>query len=241
LPDIDDFIAGRKIERYRYDIHELYQAATTLDFFAKVTNVGNRYVVISYGTFPRIFSYAIVYDLTLKRWGKLRMVHRDCFYYAYGAETADLTYGMLGDVPYDHPDLGTYDDTTQQSNALTAAQHGLAFLKETGEVLIANWSDQVRDTEDVAVAVIGRVQLSRASHSQLNRAEVEGLVSGEVLVQPSYNGYNLAPAIAMVEVARTPDFAIMGCLVDCKNFNLVVQGTFALSTVILEATTSGKV
>lgn len=240
LPDISDFIAGRKIERYRYDLYELYQARTTLDFFTKVTNVGNRYVVISYGTFPRIFSYAIVYDLALRRWGKLRMVHRDCFYYSYGVEIADLTYGMLGDVPYDHPDLGTYDETTQQSNALTAAQHGLAFLKDTGEVLIANWSDQLRDTEDQAVVIIGRVQLSRASYSQLNRAEVEGLTSGSVLVQPSYDGYNLESAVEMVEVTKTPNYAVVGCLVDCKNFNIVIQGTFALSTIVLEATTSGK-
>lgn len=240
LPDIADFVAGRRIERYRYDLHELYQARTTLDFFTKIANVGNRYVVISYGTFPRIFSYAIVYDLALKRWGKLRMVHRDCFYYSYGAETADVTYGMLGDVPYDHPDLGTYGDTTQQSNALTAAQHGLAFLKETGEVLIANWSDQLRDTEDVAVAIIGRVQLTRASHTQLNRAEIEGMESGSVLVQPSYDGFQLAPAEEMLEVASVPGFAVKGCMIDCKNFNLVIQGTFSLSTIVLEATTAGK-
>lgn len=240
LPDIADFVAGRRIERYRYDLHELYQARTTLDFFTKITNVGNRYVVISYGTYPRIFSYAIVYDLALKRWGKLRMVHRDCFYYSYGAETADVTYGMLGDVPYSDPNLGTYDSTAQQSNALVAAQHGLAFLKKTGEVLIANWSDQLRDTEDTAVVIIGRVQLTRASHTQLNRAEIEGFGSGSVLVQPSYDGFTLEEAEEMVDVLAVPGFAVKGCMIDCKNFNLVIQGTFSLSTIVLEATTAGK-
>jgi hypothetical protein len=240
LPDISDFVANRKIERYRYDLRELYEAAVTLDFFTKITNIANRYVVISYGTFPKIFSYAIVYDLALKRWGKLRMVHRDCFYYAYGVRTADLTYAMLGDVPYDHPDLTTYDATTQQSNAFTAAQHGLAFLKETGEVIVADWSDGERDTEDTAVAIIGRVQLTRAANTQLNRATVAGLVSGSIYVQPSYDGYNLFPAEEMTEVASAGALAVKGCLIDCMNFNLVVHGTFALSTIILEATDSGK-
>jgi hypothetical protein len=30
-------------------------------------------------------------------------------------------------------------------------------------------------------------------------------------------------------------------MVDCKNFNLVIEGTFDLSTMIIEATTSGKI
>jgi hypothetical protein len=241
LPDISDFITNRKIERYRYDLRELYQASTSLDFFTKIANVANRYIVISYGTFPGVFSFAVVYDLALERWGKLRMIHRDCFYYAYGSRRANLTYSMLGDVPYDHPDLTTYDATTQLGNALTAAEHGLAFLKETGEVIIADWSDAVRDTADQAVAIVGRVQLTRASHVQLNRAEVSGLVAGTIYVQPSYNGRTLEPAIELLEIASVGDYAVKGGMIDCRNFNVVLHGTFSLSTIILEATTSGKI
>lgn len=241
FPDLSDFIANREIERYRFDLQELYQASTTLDFYVKVTDVGNRYIVVSYGTFPGIYSYALVYDLALQRWGKLRMVHRDCFYYNYGVETAALTYSMLGDVPYDNPLLTTYSATTQQSNAFTSAPHSLAFLKQNGEVLIANWSNQIRDTEDIAVVVLGRVQLSRSRNTQLNRVEIEGMTSGHAYVVPSYNGRTLETAQELSVIESDEDYRLMGTMVDCKNFNIIIAGTFDLSSVLLESMPTGAI
>lgn len=240
-PDVSDFLTGRQVERYRYDLQEIYQGLVNLDFFVKIANVGNRFIVISYGTFPGIYSYALVFDLGLERWGKLRIVHRDAFYYAYGVQSADLTYAALGDVPYDSPDLGTYEGTTNASNAFVSAPHGLAFLKATGEVVVANWSDQARETRDEAVAVIGRIQLSRSRNTQLNRVEVEGLVDGDVYVQPSYNGRDLAAAELLTVIESGTNYKIVGGMVDCKNFNLAVQGTFQLSTMITEAALSGRI
>lgn len=239
-PEVADFLSRRKIERFRPGTWELYSASVNLDFYTKVTVVGNRYLVISYGTYPGVYSFALVYDFGLQRWGKLRMVHRDCFYYNYGTEVGALTYAALDDVPYDDPTLGTYEGTTSLSNALVAAQHSLAFLKADGSVLIANWSSQVRDTMDDAIVILGRVQLSRSRNTQLNRIELEGFTEGSIAIQPSYDGRNLATATDLEIITRTGDYVLAGCMIDCKNFNLVTQGTFNLSTVIIEAQPSGS-
>jgi hypothetical protein len=234
-PDLSDFIAARQIERYNSGTQTLSQDATTLDFYVKLSAVGNRYIVLSYGTYPGVYSFALVYDAGVQRWGKLRIVHRDCFYYNYGVVTGDITYSMLGDVDYDAFVSTSYSATTQQSNAFTAAPHGLAFLLETGEVLIADWSKQIRSTQDTGVIVIGRVQLTRARNVQLNRAEVEGLGSGAVYVAPSYDGRTLATTQSMITISSVDEFKVLGTLIDAKNFNLIVEGTFDLSTIILEA------
>ena len=239
--DLSDFITSREIERYSNVTHTLEQAATALDFYLKVAAVGNRYIVLSYGTFKGIYSFALVYDLAIQRWGKLKLVHRDCFYYNYGVESADFTYSMLGDVPYTDLDIVTYSSTLAQSNAFTSAQHSLAFLKQTGEVVIADWSDQIRDTADEGVVILGRVQLSRSRNTQLNRAELEGLKSGSVYIAPSYNGRTLNAVEQMVLVEAIEDYKLLGTLVDCKNFNIIVEGTFDLSTLILEATPTGAI
>lgn len=239
-PDVADFIAGRKIERFRYPLNELYSSQLVLDLFVKVSNVGNRYIVISYGSYPNVFSFALVWDLSLERWGKLKFRHTDCFYYAYGTEDKKLTYGAFGDVTYEDTDGLTYDGTVA-GNAFVSAQHGLAFLTEYGEVKLADWSDMAREEPDQGVAIIGRVQLTRGRNVQFNRAEVEGLGEGEVLIQPSYDGFNLAPSVPLVPVTETPNYKILGGLVDGKNFNLLVKGTFDLSTIILEGTPSGKI
>lgn len=234
-PDLSDFIASRQIERYNSTTKTLSQDATTLDFYVKLSAVGDRYIVLSYGTYPGVYSFALVYDAGVQRWGKLRIVHRDCFYYNYGVVTGDITYAMLGDVTYDAFVSTSYDATTQQSNAFTAAPHGLAFLLETGEVQLADWSKQIRDTQDTGVLVIGRVQLTRARNVQLNRAELEGLVSGDVYVAPSYDGRTLSAAQAMIPITSVQDFKVLGTLIDAKNFNVIVEGTFDISTLILEA------
>ena len=238
-PDAADFIAGRKIERFRYALNELYSGQLTLDLFVKVANVGNRYIVISYGSYPGVFSYALVWDLALERWGKIRFRHRDAFYYAYGAEAKGLTYAALGDIPYSDP-LGLSYSGTVVGNAFVSAQHGIAFLTENGEVVLADWSDGVRTTEDEGVAIIGRVQLTRARNVQFNRAEIEGLKSGEVLLQPSYDGHNLEAAVPLITITDTPNYKIVGGLVDGKNFNILIKGTFDLSTIILESAPSGN-
>ena len=241
FPDASDFITGRKIERYEADIHNISGGGTTLDMYVKVTNVGNRFIVISYGTFPKVYSYALVYDRFLERWGKLRYTHRDCFYYAYGTVEAPLTYAALPVTPYDSPDLGTYAETLGQSNLFTAAPHGLAFMESNGRIVLANWSNEARGDRDDAVVVIGRVQLTRANHTQLNRIEIEGLTNGDVFIQPSYDGRILQAAEATVDCGSVGDFGYKGCMIDCKNFNLVVEGTFQMSTVIFEALPSGKI
>lgn len=239
--DVADFIATRLIERYNLESHQFTRGATNLDFYVKLSNVANRYTVISYGTYPKVYSFALVYDSALKRWGKLRMVHRDCFYWNYGAVQGSLTYAALGDIPYDYPELATYDSTAELSNAFTAAQHSLAFLKASGEVVIADWSNSLRGSTDEAVAIIGRVQLTRTSNVQFNRTEIEGLRTGEVLVAPSYDGANLAAPVELVTIQADNLLRVDGGMIDCKNFNLIVQGTFDLSTIIIEGTTSGRV
>lgn len=239
--DVADFIATRLIERYNLESHQFTRGATNLDFYVKLSNVANRYTVISYGTYPKVYSFALVYDSALKRWGKLRMVHRDCFYWNYGVLQGDLTYAALGDISYDYPELTTYDATAEVSNAFTAAQHSLAFLKASGEVVIADWSNSLRGSTDEAVAIIGRVQLTRTSNVQFNRTEIEGLRTGEVLVAPSYDGANLAAPVELVTIQADNLLRVDGGMIDCKNFNLIVQGTFDLSTIIIEGTTSGRV
>lgn len=240
-PDVSDFIAGRFVENYNASTRIVSGSAVSTDFYTKLTAVANRYLVLSYGTTAGAFDFALVYDMALKRWGRLNIAHRDCFYYSYGAITTGLTYSMLGAVSYDSSAVTTYAAAGTISNPNVAAQHGLAFLLATGEVKIADWSNGNRAVQDAGVAVIGRVQLTRAGFSQFNRVEAEGMVDGAIAIQPSYDGKTLTATEDLITINQVGDYLEAGSLVDCKNFNLLVTGTFSLSTLIIEATTTGKV
>jgi hypothetical protein len=238
-PEVSDFITSRQTERYDFASHNLVQGGVSVDLYIKLTAIGNRYLVVSYGYYPGTYSYALVYDIPLQRWGKLRVVHRDCFSYVYTASPAQLTYSMLLDVSYDDTTPRTYEELVETGEGITAAQNAMAFVTSTGAVKVATWADR-GNGQDAAVAIIGRVQLSRSSNAQLNRIEAEGLRSGNIYVHASVNGRNIDRVEDTVIIEQSDGFQLAGCMIDCKNFNVVVEGSFDLSTVILEARTTGR-
>lgn len=241
FPDVSDFITNRQLERYDSTLHELIPGAASIDLFVKVTAVGNRYIVISYGIYPGTYSFALVWDLALERWGKLRITHRDCFYYMQSPTAEGLTYSMLSEIGYAATSPDSYSDMSATQDIPSAAPHALAFLLANGSVTIADWSITPRDAVDEAIVIIGRIQLSRSSNVQFNWVEVEGLREGELELAPSYDGRTLSRTEILTTIEQSGDYLRAGGIFDCKNFNIHVEGTFSLSTIIIEGTPSGRV
>lgn len=240
-PQVTDFITGRQYETFNIATGRLTTVSSGQDLAVKVSNIGNRYVTISYGLTEGAYEFILILDLQLERWGKLKFNHVDCFYYTYTPGASAITYAMAMSVTY--ADLASTPYAAllaSPTSELAAAPHALGLLSSTGEITIANWDTTSRNLTDAGVAVIGRVQLSRSRNIQLNRVEIEGLAAGDVLVQASSNGRTIDTARQLVEIERDGDFAVLGTMIDCKNFNLVVSGGFNLSTIIVEATTTGQ-
>lgn len=237
-PGLSDFITSHKVEEYSFTTHQVTQGALDLDCFVKITAVGNRYVVVSYGYYPGIYSYALIYDLALQRWGKIRLRHRDCFSYTYQATEGDLTYAALLDVQYTELGDTAYNDLAAVNSVITPAQRAMAFMTERGGIKLASWSS--RATQDEAVAILGRVQIARMRHTQLNRIELDGFKQGNVFVQASSNGRTIASLWPTVTVEQDGDYRLAGCLVECKNFNIVLEGSFDISSIVVEACPAGE-
>jgi len=83
LPDITDFLAGKRIEDY----DELTNALSVAELAAgetlkkKVRLIASRYMIISYGLPSTGFTHALVFDIELKKLGKLKIEHKDVFEY----------------------------------------------------------------------------------------------------------------------------------------------------------------
>lgn len=82
LPELTDFLTGRRVEYYDYDKGFLVQQDLTSDqeMVKKVKYINSRYIGISYGIDE--FTNTIVYDTALKRMGKLAIDHTDLFEYS---------------------------------------------------------------------------------------------------------------------------------------------------------------
>lgn len=233
FPDVTDFLGGHFLESFNTGDLTFSEASFTTEYFVKVTFCGQRFLAISYGTYPGVYSFVLIYDASLKRWGKLRIVHRDCFSYSYGAQDAPVTYNMLQDVTYDELDI-PYEDMVIEGGALTYPRQAIAFLKSTGEVVVAVMDYRDPDDDSQAFVVIGRNQFSRARLATLHELEVEGLKEGGVVAAwRSVTGQTLEAAD--LGVLRTQDgtYSEWGFdNVTGKNLTFYVQGDFALTTLI---------
>lgn len=215
FPALSDFISSRQLETFNAGTKQLTRAVSASDFNTKVTNVGNRYLCISYGVTAGTYDYILVYDLHLERWGKLKITHTDCFNYGFAP--------------------------IESEGVIIPAQHALAILTRNGGVSIAEWTDGVGPGRDSGVAIIGKIALSRSRNTQLNRVEIEGMESGTLNVLPSYDGATNSAARSYMQVVSTPNLKIFGGDLDCNNFSLVIEGAFDLSTLIIEGAPTGQI
>lgn len=242
FPDVTDFLGLRLQETFNPSSLQFERGLVTADFFTKLSFCGQRFLVISYGTYPGIYSYALVYDAELKRWGKLRLAHRDCFAYSYGSQEAPLTYAMLGDVPYEDMDTIAYEDAIIAGGNLTYPRQSVAFLLETGEIKLAVMDTREPEDDSQAFVLLGRFQLTRSRLSTLHEVEIEGLVAGGTVgVLRSTNGRTFASSELGYLREQSEDFAEYGFdMVTGKNFTLFVKGNFYLSSAILHVTNDGS-
>lgn len=240
-PDVSDYFGGRKFERFDLGTMNFSAGTTTVEFFAKVTYVGSRFLVVSYGFYPGVYSFALIYDTALGRWGKLRVAHRDAFLYSGGPITAKLTYGMLLDVPYSDLAGIPYEDLEITTEGLTYPRQALAFLLRDGTCKLAVMDSREKDAEDdsEAFVLLGKVQLSRSNNVTLHKVEVEGLDTSDsptciALHMP--NGVDVVGYETGVVIEQTAGFSEYGIdMLTGKNFAVLVWGDFRLSTLVLHA------
>lgn len=244
FPDVTDFIGGRYFETFNPDSMEFSAGAVSLEFFTKITYCGQRFLVISYGTYPGVYSFALIYDASLQRWGKCRIRHVDAFSYSYGTEDAFLTYDMLLDVTYDELGGIPYDETIIQGGALTYPRQSVAFLLSTGEVKLAVMDYRAPDDDSVSWLAIGRNEFARARLATLHTLELEGLTiddRSKVANWRSVNGATLDPAeLGFNREAAFPYSEFGFDLPTGKNHTFYVQGQFALTTLIAWISNDGS-
>ena len=82
LPEVTDFLAGKRIEDYDAVTDAFTVTDLTTTMKKKIKYIASRYLVISYGITE--FTHALVYDLALEKLGKLKLTHVDCFEYVGG-------------------------------------------------------------------------------------------------------------------------------------------------------------
>ena len=120
FPELTDFLAGSSFEDFNDVTLQFLEQTLTFPMKKKITSIADRYMVISYGI--NSLTHAIVYDMTQKRYGKLKVSHVDCFEYEY-------LDPLLADAP----------------------RRSMGFLQPDGSVLLMNPSVQFPSSRGVVL------------------------------------------------------------------------------------------
>lgn len=246
--EINDFLAGEKYE-YWDDVNKriVLVSGGGVEFGVKVTYIASRFLIISYSVDnTSTYQYAIVYDTILKRWGKLKFDHNDCFAYPYPNVFGDLTYEDLSGTSYEALGEATYAELADGLESDPPSKKTVAFLKANGEVhlLLMTYS---KEAAQEGVAIFGKFQLLRARMITMQTVDIETALINNNASEPridvnllvSRDGKNLAEVQPMKLLSSSPGLYRYGRRKTGINISVAVEGTFALTTYLLEVTADG--
>lgn len=172
FPEISEFFGAGFFERYDWSIRQIVKVPLTgSPLNTAFAFVGNRWLVISYGLSGTVYSHALIWDDHLRRWGKVVIDHTRAFeFYGISAQSqvdvgvtyqdlidANISYQYLLDQGITYADLGGSGFIGNPDAGLE--YNSIGFAAPNG-IIYTVCFDQTVFT-DRAVAIIGRIQLTR--------------------------------------------------------------------------------
>lgn len=236
-----DFLSGLSFEDF--DEVSLTLSLTYLQnpVATKLSIVAERWVVISYGVNFPDFTHALVFDLALKRWGKLKIKHRSCFEWnapnIYGA----VAYGGLVNTSYGTLSNTTYGALASAGVAVTEiTKKNLCFMQADGTIQAVNFD--IVETFADGVLILGKFQFQRNKFIVHQRTDVETVLNGNnfaAYLINSLNGKDLLAAEEMNILLEGQMMRRFGKRRTGQNFSLLFTGSFNLTSVLLDVMMAG--
>ena len=241
MQDVSDFLTSGVFEDYD-DVTNVFSIENTGgQLGTKFTAVANRWIVISYGFNAPDYTHAIVYDMALNRYGKLKLPHRACFQYVPPDPYGQITYAMLMHTPISALSSTTYAELFTGGIASDPVpKYNLAFLQSDGTIQLVDF-DVLNSTTN-GTFIIGKFQHVRNKVITHQVTEIETIRNSDqfsFLVLPTLNGKDWLPAVPATRLLDGDAIVTYGARVTGKNISLVCKGSFNLTTMILRYTTGG--
>lgn len=236
-PEVTEFLTRNQYEDFddptlTFSIQNVTQPLAT-----KVNLVFNQYLVVSYGIGFLNFTYALVFDLNLQRWGKIKIDHVDVFQWNAPGNNTDLTYAEL---------IGNYSDQTlsyaqlsQIDNNVLDARKTISFLQQDGTVQSVNFN--ASNNQANGTILFGKYQVNRNHGIEHQRTLVEnanGPAALDVTIWPTLDGKTFLPPVKAIRLPGLSGTLVQGYAkrVCCYNFSIMLQGQFDLVSLETDVT-----
>jgi hypothetical protein len=232
-PEFTDFITSNIFEEFDTDTWSFDQTFIQQQLAVKVAVIANRYVVISYGL--NTLSYALVFDLTYKRWGKLKIDHVACFdFFTPTIQNASslLAWTDLGNLSWQDLGATSWNDLANVVNTQELAKQTFGFLQADGTVLVVDFG--YTRTDDDAILVLGKYQYSRNRFLVIDEIQVQNVNPGaeiDVRVLTSIDGQTISQVVTPYQNLDAPYTKNYQLSSEGKNHAIVFHGSFHFTSI----------
>lgn len=244
FPEVSDFLSGNIYEDFDESSNLFTTTYPVDELYVKVTFVSEQYVVFSYGVLPDTYTYALVFDINLQRWGKLKIDHVDCFTWNEPKLFGFISYGDLEPLRYtDIPVTVMYDDLVSELPLFRDVRKDFAFLQLDGTVQVVDF--QLDEESADGVLLLGKFQLQRnrfITHQQTDVETVQASGAFEMRLYSTIDGKTFSPAagISTFAARTSPKARRFNRMYTGQNYSLLFKGAFELSSVITNMNLAGN-
>ena len=213
MPEITDFLAGSEFEDFDEATLTFSRTTLTLPLKKKITAVADRYLIFSYGI--NELTHAIIYDMTQRRYGKLKFTHVDCFEYEYLDPT--LSDAPRRSIGFLKSNLGIY---TLNPSVTLASSAGVALFGKFQYVRSRNLS-----MEEVAFQSVQPGQT--CSCYDLTSLQGDTLYTTQI-----FTGYKVSLTSETQQIYKFHNTGV--------NHSILIVGGFSLSSLQLTFHINGR-
>ena len=231
-PEVSEFLANASLQQFFVFGPNIFTNGRAPTQQARIYVLNERYILVSYDNFTLQTSYnsILVYDILLKRYGKLSINHR----YLFTVTAAQQDAGA-GNV--------------RKTIAILDNFSRIYFLHFGPYGAAATYTDYNILTQQSTI-IFGKFQYARSRWIKLHELEIEGVRSPsiyptgqnfETVILPSLDGYNFLPG----QISAVPNHNVGGLIkypahVTCQNFAVALRGSFDLATLQLVFSPAGE-
>lgn len=245
FPEASEFFSKLIFEDFDEVTLKLTTTYLSFPLYTKLSCVSNRYVIFSYGVTP-VFTHALVWDLYLNRWGKVKIPHIKAFEWNSPNPYGSITYAMLKNLNYGLLRYTTYGELNTAANSAELANKNIAFLDQYGRVKTLNLDlagvTQLGGVAD-GVLLIGKFQFSRGKFITHQYTEIENVVQGNnfsYYLVPTIDGKTLIDAVAGVLVTQGPNTVKYGKTIKGYSMSSLLIGAFNVVSLLIDFTLGGN-
>jgi hypothetical protein len=240
MPEVSDFLTAQVFE----DFDETTLSFTTTyigsQLAIKFAIVADRFVVISYGAQAPDFTHAIVYDIALNRYGKLKINHRCAFTYSSPAPHGLVTYTELLTTPISSLGSTTYADFFTDMQIANMPKQNFAILQEDGTVQLVDF--EVSEVNADGVFIIGKYQFKRGNIMVHQYTDVETVLAASTFntyLLPTFDGKDFAAAVDTTTIKSDALVRRFAKRYSAFNISLCLVGAFNITSIVSNFTLGG--